>query len=273
MTDFQPPFADVTPLAWRSGETRRKHRAIPEEVPVALTFDGTTYAVMMATPQDMAGFAIGFAFTEDVIGSLDDIDSLEIVETGGGIEARMWLKPLVSQRHRARRRNVLGPTGCGLCGAESIAQALKPVAQVRSHFTVRPREIASAMSLLQSQQSLHARTNAVHAAALYAGGEIIVCEDVGRHNALDKVAGAALRLGLSAEDGIVLLTSRVSVELVQKTARLGAPVIAAISAPTALAVRVAESAGITLTAILRADGFEVFTYPERIAVEACAYAD
>jgi FdhD protein len=241
-------------------------------VPIALTFDGTTYAVMMATPQDMIDFAMGFALTEDVIGCADDIDSLDIVEAEGGIEARMWLKPLVSQRHRARRRSVLGPTGCGLCGAESIAQALKPVAFVPSRFNVRPREIAGAMALLQSQQSLHARTKAVHAAALYAGGKIIVREDVGRHNALDKVSGAAMRQGLPSNDGIVVLTSRVSVELVQKTARLGAPVIAAISAPTALAVRVAERAGITLAAVLRGDSFEVFTYPERIAGEACADA-
>jgi FdhD protein len=128
------------------------------------------------------------------------------------------------------------------------------------------------MSALQSRQSLNAKTRAVHAAALYAKGEIIVREDAGRHNALDKVIGAEARLSNRFPEGIVLLTSRVSVELVQKTARLGAPVIAAISAPTALAVRVAESAGITLAAVLRGDGFEVFTYPERILAEAPADA-
>ncbi|MGO9461991.1 MAG: formate dehydrogenase accessory sulfurtransferase FdhD [Rhodomicrobium sp.] len=261
------PYIDVRPLAWRGGKARQTHRAIPEEVAVALTFDGSAYAVMMATPLDLIDFATGFAITEDVIGGPDDIESLEILEVEGGIEARMWLKPLASQRRRATRRSILGPTGCGLCGTESIAQALKPVRCISSRFTVTPREIMSAMSALQSRQSLNAKTRAVHAAALHAGGEIIVREDAGRHNALDKVIGAASRLSNSTDDGIVLLTSRVSVELVQKTARLGAPVIAAISAPTALAVRVAESAGITLAAVLRGDGFEVFTYPERILME------
>jgi len=130
----------------------------------------------------------------------------------------------------------------------------------------------NAMAALQSQQSLNAKTRAVHAAALYGGGGMIVREDTGRHNALDKAIGAAARLGNPAGDGIVLLTSRVSVELVQKTARLGAPVIAAISAPTGLAIRVAESAGITLAAVLRDDGFEIFTYPERIVEEGGAGA-
>jgi FdhD protein len=180
----------------------------------------------------------------------------------------MWLKPEVSRRQRARRRSVLGPTGCGLCGTESIAQALKPVRTVASAFKVRPGELVAGMAALQSQQALNARTRAVHAAGLYADGSIIVREDVGRHNALDKVVGAAMRADIAAGNGVVLLTSRVSVELVQKTAKLGAPIIAAISAPTALAVRVAESAGITLAAILRGNDFEVFTYPERIVEEA-----
>lgn len=265
-----PPYADVMPLAWRGCELQRTCRAIPEETPIALTFDGSTYAVMMATPADLIDFAIGFALTEEIIGAPDEIDSLEIVDVEGGIEARMWLKPKVAQQHRARRRSLLGPTGCGLCGVESIAQALKPVGTVTSGFKTSPREIVSAMAQLQSRQTLNAKTRAVHAAGFYTGEEIVVREDAGRHNALDKVVGAANRLGLPADKGIVLLTSRVSVELVQKTAKLGAPIIAAISAPTALAVRVAANAGITLAAVLRGDDFEVFTYPERIAEEARA---
>lgn len=269
---FPRPVVEAAPVAWRGGKPREARRDIPEEVPIALTFDGSTYAVMMATPGDLADFAIGFALTEDVIGVPDDIDSLEILETGGGIEARMWLKPEVSRQQRARRRSILGPTGCGLCGAESIAQALKPVRTVTAAFRIGPGELAHAMSLLLSRQSLNANTRAMHAAGFYAEGSIIVREDVGRHNALDKVVGAIIGAGNPANNGIVLLTSRVSVELVQKTARLGAPVIAAISAPTALAARVAESAGITLAAILRGDDFEVFTYPERIVAEAASNA-
>src|SRR5262249_20040276 len=167
---------------------------------------------------------IGFSLAEDVIGTPDDIDSLEIIEVEGGIEARMWLKPHSSQRERARRRSVLGPTGCGLCGTESIAQALKPVRHVTSRFTIEPRELMSAMDALQKQQSLNAKTRAVHAAGLYAHGTVTVREDAGRHNALDKVLGAAMSAGVPAQEGVVLLTSRVSIELVQKTARLGAPI-------------------------------------------------
>ncbi len=265
-----PPFIEVAPIAWREGEAKRTRRAIPEETPIAVTFDGSSYAVMMATPADVEDFAIGFALTEDVIETPGDIESLEIVEAEDGIEARMWLKPELSQRQRARRRSILGPTGCGLCGSESIAQALKPVRTVESARKVRPSELVAGMAALQERQALNARTRAVHAAGLYANGGIIVREDVGRHNALDKVVGAAMRAGTPAESGVVLMTSRVSIELVQKTARLGASVLAAISAPTALAVRVAESAGITLVAVLRGSDFEVFTYPERIVEEALA---
>ena len=270
-SSLPPSFIEVTPLAWRGGELLRTRRAIPEETPIALTFDGSSYAVMMATPSDLEDFAVGFALTEDVIDAPSDVESLEIVEAGGGIEARMWLSPSVSQRQRARRRSIVGPTGCGLCGTESIAQALKPVRTVSSDFKVRPDELAQAMAALQASQALNARTRAVHAAGLYADGGIVVREDVGRHNALDKVVGAAMRSGVRAGNGVVLLTSRVSIELVQKTAKLGAPIMAAISAPTALAVRVAESAGITLAAVLRGVDFEVFTYPERIVEEALAH--
>jgi FdhD protein len=263
---------DASPVVWRGGESFQSHRAIPEEVPVALTYDGSSYAVMMATPSDLRDFAVGFSLAEDVIDTPDDIDSLEIIEVDGGIEARMWLKPLFSQRERARRRTVLGPTGCGLCGTESIAQALKPVREVASRFTIAPGELMSAMDALQKQQTLNAKTRAVHAAGLYAQGAVTAREDAGRHNALDKVLGAVMSAGIPAQEGVVLLTSRVSVELVQKTARLGAPIIAAVSAPTALAVRVAQSAGITLAAVVRSDGFEVFTYPERIVERARADA-
>jgi FdhD protein len=265
-------YMDATPVVWRGGEHFQSHRAIPEEVPVAFTYDGSSYAVMMATPLDLRDFAIGFSLAEDVIETPDDIDSLEIIEVDGGIEARMWLKPLFSQRERARRRSVLGPTGCGLCGTESIAQALKPVRQVIGSFTMGAGELMSAMDALQKQQSLNAKTRAVHAAGFYAHGTVTIREDAGRHNALDKVLGAVMSAGIPAQESVVLLTSRVSVELVQKTARLGAPIIAAVSAPTALAVRVAESAGITLAAVLRGDGFEVFTYPERIVERASADA-
>jgi FdhD protein len=270
MMALPAPYVDAAPVAWRGGATALSHRAIPEETPIAFSYNGSSYAVMMATPLDLTDFAIGFSLAENVIDSPGDIDNLDIVAVDGGIDAQIWLKPAVAQRERARRRSVLGPTGCGLCGTESIDQALKPVRSVTSQFKVTPHQIMSAMDRLQKLQILNSKTRAVHAAGLYVKGDLTVREDAGRHNALDKVLGAAATAGTAAHEGIVLLTSRVSVELVQKTARLGAPIIAAVSAPTALAVRVAQSAGITLAAIVRSDGFEVFTFPERIVEEARA---
>ncbi len=266
---IRDPAVDVKQVKWREDGFTRGQRAIPEETPVALTYDGSSYAVMMATPADLEDFAIGFSLFEGIIDKPDDIDTLEIVDVDDGIEARMWLKPQVSQRHIGRRRAIVGPTGCGLCGVESIAEAMKPLNHIASRVAFHPRQLVAAMGRLHKAQALNARTRAVHASAFWDGGDgLIAREDVGRHNALDKILGAAALSGLDCSHGAVLMTSRVSVELVQKTARLGAPVIAAVSAPTALAVRLAEEAGITLVAVLRDDGFEVFTYPERILEEA-----
>ena len=258
----------VSRLQWQSGGALRAgSRTVAEEVPVALTYDGSTYAVMMATPSNLTDFALGFSLSEGVVDEVDQIESLEIVDVEGGIEARMWLTPAASARNRGRRRAILGPTGCGLCGVESVAEALKPLQNLDDNaLTVPGGALIAAMADLQKRQALNAETRAVHAAGLWLPGEddLLVREDVGRHNALDKVIGAAAQAGLAAQNGVVLLTSRVSVELVQKTARLGAPIIAAISAPTALAVKMAGGAGITLAAVVRGEEFEIFTRPGRI---------
>jgi FdhD protein len=269
-----PAAIEVSRLQWRGGHLSAGCRAIPEEAPIALVYNGSTYAVMMATPADLADFALGFSLTEGVADDPSEIESLDVLEAGGGIEARMWLAPAAAARLRDRRRRVLGPTGCGLCGVESIGEALRPGPRVDgASLRISPTELAIAMEELQKRQVLNAQTRAVHAAGLWLRrGNLLVREDAGRHNALDKLIGAAASKALVASNGVVLLTSRVSVELVQKTARLGAPVIAAISAPTALAVRVAEAAGITLVALLRGGDFEIFTLPERIAGEASSYA-
>ena len=253
---------------WRDGRLGEGARLIPEETAIALTYNGGTYAVMMGTPRDLKDFAIGFSLSEGIVRSPDEIETLDIVELDDGIELRMWLKPSSAELVNERRRHIAGPTGCGICGVESIAEAVRPAAIVPKGRTFAPFDIMTAMASISSQQQLNIQTRAVHAAAFWtpAHGLVALREDVGRHNALDKLAGALAQAHVSASEGIVLLTSRVSVEMVQKTAAIGAPLMVAVSAPTALAVRTAEAAGITLAAIARADGFEIFTHPQRIAI-------
>jgi FdhD protein len=252
---------------WREGSPSAGSRSIPEETAVAFTYNGGTYAVMMTTPRDLEDFAVGFSLSEGVIDSSSDIDSLDIMPFDDGVELRMWLSRPKADRLQERRRHVAGPTGCGLCGIESIAEAMRPAAVVAPGRQFSPQQIMVAMQGLPSRQKLNIETRAVHAAAFWnaASGIVALREDVGRHNALDKLAGALARGSIAAGEGIVLLTSRVSVEMVQKSAAIGASVMVAVSAPTALAVRMADTAGITLAAIARADGFEVFTHPDRIS--------
>jgi FdhD protein len=252
---------------WRVGSSISGGRSIPEETAIALTYNGGTYAVMMATPKDLEDFAVGFSLSEGVIRSSADIHSLDVVRLDDGVELRMWLNKPNAERLQERRRHVAGPTGCGLCGIESIAEAMRAPAMVWHGQQFSPENIMAAMQSLPSRQKLNIETRAVHAAGFWnvASGMVVVREDVGRHNALDKLSGALARVSVAASEGITLLTSRVSVEMVQKSATIGAPVMVSVSAPTALAVRMADAAGITLVAIARADGFEVFTHPSRIS--------
>jgi len=257
---------------WRTGSSSSGNRSIPEETAVALTYNGGTYAVMMATPQDLEDFAVGFSLNEGVISSSADILSLDVVRLDDGVELRMWLNRPNADRLRERQRHIAGPAGCGLCGIESIAEAVLASAIVQHGQQFSPEHIMVAMQSLPSRQKLNIETRAVHAAAFWnvAGGIAALREDVGRHNALDKLSGTLARASMVASEGIILLTSRVSVEMVQKSAAIGAPVMVSVSAPTALAVRMADAAGITLVAIARADGFEVFTHPSRISDEFAA---
>lgn len=261
------PVHSVSRQVWRRSGVSTGQRAVPEETPVALSYNGGTYAVMMATPRDLEDFATGFSLAEGIVASRDDITSLETIALDDGVELRMWLADGKADLLSARRRHIAGPTGCGLCGVESIAEALRPTAVVGSPTRFSPAQIMAAMQAMPPLQQLNLETRAVHAAAFWtpALGIAALREDVGRHNALDKLAGAVARLDMIAADGMVLLTSRVSVEMVQKTASLGAPLLVSVSAPTALAIRMADAAGITLAAIARADGFEVFTHPQRIS--------
>jgi FdhD protein len=261
------PATSVDCAVWRSQGVTAGKRTVPEETAIALSYDGGTYAVMMGTPQNLEDFAFGFSLTEGLIATAAEIRQLDVVEHDDtGIELRMWLAEPRAAALSARRRLLAGPTGCGLCGIDSLQEAVRALPRVESDAAFTPAEIMRALDSLGPQQDLNRLTRAVHAAAFWHsdGGLVAVREDVGRHNALDKLAGALARGGVSRDNGMVLLTSRVSVEMVQKTAIIGAPLIVAVSAPTALAVRTAEAAGITLAAVARSDGFEIFSHPQRI---------
>jgi FdhD protein len=260
------PFFEAQRAAWQNGALRPDvRRLVPEETAIAFVYDGVGEAVMMATPQDLEDFAIGFSLTEGIVGQASDVHALQIVPSASGIELRMELAEAQRAQACRRRRQRAGPAGCGLCGIESLSQAMRDVPPVATDFTVKCEEVARGMRLLNEAQQLNRQTHAVHGAGFYRPekGSILVREDVGRHNALDKVAGALGRAGGGA-DGLLLLTSRVSVELVQKAAMMGASVLAAISAPTALALRVAQETGICVIGIVRGDEMEIFTHPERV---------
>ena len=240
---------------------------VPEETPVAFSFAGTTHAVMMASPADFEDFALGFSLTEGIIDTPEEIEAIEVEDHGAGIDIQIRLKDQANQKFQARRRRLAGPVGCGLCGIESIEEAMRSVDNVeRAAITLSAADIVQSVKLLSRVQPLHAETGAVHAAGFYVPGKGIIQarEDVGRHNALDKLAGALAKRAIDGATGAVVVTSRVSVEMVQKTAAIGASFIIAVSAPTALAIRTAEEAGMTLIALVRGEDFDIFTHPERV---------
>jgi len=265
VTCLPAPTAAVKRTCWRGRIVSSGERVLPEELPVALTYDGSSHAVMMATPADLEDFAVGFSLCEGVVQTLDQIETLEVIPGELGIELRMFLAHPQAETLRRRRRYRAGPTGCGLCGIESLTEALPPLPPAGSRLRVTADSIRGALLDLARHQHLNRQAHALHAAAFCREGRtLIVREDVGRHNALDKLAGALARDGVAAASGFVGLSSRVSIDMVQKAARMGSSIIVAVSAPTALAVRACDGAGLTLVAVAREDSFEVFTHPERI---------
>lgn len=247
---------------------------------MAIVIDGTSQAVLMATPHELDDFAIGFAMTEGLIAGPGDITGFDAVAVDSAafpglpaVEARLWLRPGLAAGLAERRRAMVGPVGCGLCGVDSIAAALPPVVRVTAPVRFRPAQVVAAMDALAQGQSRWRETPGLHAAGLWRpDAPVLVREDVGRHNALDKLAGAVARTGggsrpTMAADGIVVMTSRLSVDLVQKAARMGAPVLAGAGVPTRLAVAWAEAAGMTLIGRARKAEFDLYAGQHRITEE------
>lgn len=254
----------------RAGSTSAVTRTLPEETAVAMVYGGSTQAVMMATPADLEDFAVGFSLTEGIVTHPAQIERLEVLAHPKGLEAQMWIADDRTEALAARRRFMAGPVGCGLCGIDSLDEAVRALPRLGDAGPVLDAgQIAGATDALRAWQPLHDRTRAVHAAGFLVPGRGIVLarEDVGRHNALDKLIGAMARQGVDAGAGAFVLTSRVSTEMVQKCAIAGGAVIIAVSAPTAHALRLAQGAGITLAAFARGDGFDLFSHPQRLRAE------
>jgi FdhD protein len=238
-------------------------RTLANEVPVALEFDGSPYAVMMLTPADLEDFAVGFALSERIIARADEIARIDVRQGTRGIGIDVRLETEHSQRLAQRRRAIPGQSGCGICGLTTIEEALPQLAPLTAAPKIAPKALFAALAALPAHQALNQRTGAVHAASFWAaGGDMVaVREDVGRHNAFDKVTGHLAREAIDPSTGFALLTSRCSFELVQKSVLARIPVLATISAPTKLAVSIAREAKLTLLSLARGDSVLLFNDP------------
>jgi FdhD protein len=249
---------------WKSGRLSQVEDVVAEEVPVALIYNGISHAVMLATPNNLEDFALGFSLAEGILSHPKELYGIEVVAQSAGIELRMEIAAERFHQLKERRRSMTGRTGCGLCGAESLAQALRlPDAVNQSQETFSAAAILKALAEAAKNQPLQAETGATHASFWVSPtGEIEMArEDVGRHNALDKLLGAK---AADNKSGFVLTTSRASYEMVQKVAVAGVSMLVAISAPTGLAIRMAEQSGITLVGFARPEQYVVYTHPQRI---------
>ena len=280
------PLSEVAVTRWRNGVMTETIDKVAEETPIALIYNGVSHAVMLATPQDLEDFALGFSLSEGILQNKSELYDVEIVVQAQGLELRLDVATEAFVKLKQRRRNLVGRTGCGLCGAESLEQALRLPenalnlaknmpssihAPSRAHIKTTKVEMIDAVSIqvafhaMQTKQVLQQATGATHACAwVNVRGEIeLLREDVGRHNAMDKLIGALAKLP-EKSDGFVLTSSRASVEMVQKVALAGYNLLAAISAPTGLAIRVAETYGVTLVGFLRENQFVIYTHADRI---------
>lgn len=262
-----PGIVELPVRRWRDGAWEEASDAVADEVPVSLTFNSIPHVVMLATPADLADLGRGFSFTEALVESPDEIRSVEVKTAAQGLEVALSVPQQRLAQLLDRRRNLTGRTGCGVCGAETIEDAIRVPAAVAPGGAIPRATLAGSLASLRSLQALNARTGSLHAAAWVGwDGQIrLVREDVGRHNALDKVVGALLAQGADRGDGLLVVTSRASYEMVQKAATAGVRMLVAVSAPTALAIRLARDTGLTLVGFARESQQVVYTHPERLA--------
>ncbi|MBI1398284.1 MAG: formate dehydrogenase accessory sulfurtransferase FdhD [Betaproteobacteria bacterium] len=261
---MRPAHVPVPVSRWKGGTFEPGRDDVAEECPVAFVYNGVPFSVMLATPLDLEDFARGFSLTEGIVDSPAEIQGLEIVPEETGYSLYVSVPRERTEALAARRRSLAGRTGCGLCGTQMLADAIRPIQPVRASTTIGPEAIQRAHDALASRQALNSLTGAVHAAAWAdaAGTVRVVREDVGRHNALDKLVGALLAdPAIEASEGMIIVTSRASYEMVHKTAAAGVSVLCAVSAPTALAVRSASAAGLTLVGFTREDRHTVYARP------------
>lgn len=257
---------------WRNGVMQPLQDHVAEEIPVAFVYNDTPFAVMMATPADLEDFATGFALSEGIVEHAAEIEIEGIERLLEGIEIRLRIPESRAQALESRRRSMSGRSGCGICGSELLESALRHPAPVAADIRIDSTALQRALRSLRAGQKINALTGATHAAG-WAGldGELhLVREDVGRHNALDKLIGAMQRARLEPESGFLVVTSRASYEMAMKAASVGISLMAAISAPTALAISLAQRCRLTLIGFARDDGHAIYTHAQRLLPAAAA---
>jgi FdhD protein len=267
---FAAPDSQYPVRRWQGGRVAAVGDRVAEEVPIALVYNGLAHVVMMASPMDLEDFALGFSLSEGIVKSAREVHAVETDAVSDGIAVYVDIDRSRFLPLEAQRRNLAARTGCGLCGTETIDQAVRHPPAVGDGVHITAAALQNAFSNLSARQPLNTATGAVHAAAwALADGQLVsVREDVGRHNALDKLIGALARAGTSLEQGFALITSRASFEMAQKAATVGITLLAAISGPTGLAIRLAEETGLTLIGFTRGEQHNVYSNPQRISYPA-----
>ena len=265
-TDAGLALREVHVQRWVDGQAENAVDQVAEEWPVELNYNGIPHVVMLATPTDLEDLAFGFTLTEAIVPRREEITSVHVRKGPAGHEIAIRVPPERMGALLNRVRNLTGRTGCGLCGAESVEQAIRTPPPVSAGVSVTPEDFHAALAALSKRQTLNAQTGSVHAAAWVVPGRGIqlLREDVGRHNALDKVIGSLAISGADVTAGYLIITSRASYEMVQKAATCGVTLIVAVSAPTALAIDLAQATGVTLIGFARSGQHVVYTHAQRV---------